>query len=88
MSDRILTTTDNKYDPFTEFDRWYALDMQLSELYQRPNCFQYVNRIMKTNPSMSEEEKEQAYNSALDEIIRYNLTGVYKIVEKKTNEGE
>lgn len=83
MSEKMLTTIDNNFDPFSDFKRWYELDIQLSEMYKRPNCCQYVDRIVKKSPNMSEDEEEEAYENALNEIIKIDPLGVYKIVEKE-----
>lgn len=78
MADRMLTTTDNPYDPFTQFDEWYALDRQLGY-----NCCAIVDRVSMESPLLTEEENEELYNEALDEIVKENVFGVFKIVESK-----
>jgi hypothetical protein len=77
MEDRMLTTEDNPYDPFVQFEEWYAYDVQ-----QGYNTCAYLARIAMTSDELSETDNEQALDSAIDEIMEYNLTGNYKIVYK------
>ena len=72
MSDSMLTTTDNPYNPFTHFDEWYAYD--LSKGYD--TCG-YLARIAKTSDDLSDLDEEQAIDYAIDEIINLNINGLY-----------
>lgn len=78
MEERMLTTEDNPYDPFTQFDEWYAFDTQKGY-----NTCAYLARIAMTSDELSDTDNEQALDSAIDEIMEYNLTGMYKIVTRK-----
>ena len=80
MEERMLTTEDNPYDPFTQFDEWYAFDTQNGY-----NTCSYLARIAITSNELSEKDYDQALDSAIDEIMEYNLTGNYKIVTNKTS---
>ena len=75
----FVTTLDNPFDYFTQFDDWYAYDTQMGY-----NTCSYVARIAKTTSAMSERDEILATNQAVDEILRLNLTGNYKkVVEKE-----
>ena len=79
MAATFVTTLDNPYDYFTQFDEWYAFDTQKGY-----NTCAYVARIAKTSSEMSEKDYENAVNDAVDEILDFNLTGNYvKTVEKQ-----
>lgn len=79
MAATFVTTLDNPYDYFTQFDEWYAFDTQKGY-----NTCAYVARIAKTSSEMSEKDYENALNDAVDEILDFNLTGNYvKAVEKQ-----
>lgn len=85
MAASFVTTMDNPYDYFTQFDEWYAWDIShgydvIGEPY---NTLNYVARIAQTDPDMSEKDYEEAVNAAVDEICRLNLTGNYKRVFEK-----
>jgi len=73
----MLTTTDNPYDPFTQFDDWLGFDE--AEGY-RTN--EYIARIAKTSDELSDTDNELAISDAIDEIVYLNVTGNYKVVFK------
>ena len=78
-----VTTLDNPYNFFKQFDEWYAFDTQMGY-----NTCSYVDRIAKTSNSMSEHDRKQAINDAVDEIVRFNLTGNYVMVEQEDDDDE
>lgn len=77
MTDTMLTTIDNPYDPFTQFDEWFAFD----ELKGYHSC-SYLARIAKSSDELSEEEQSLAIEQAIDEIVQMNVLGIYKKVTK------
>jgi hypothetical protein len=77
MRQSMLTTTDNPFDPFTQFDEWYAFDT--SKGYH--TC-SYLARIARTSDELSQEDEDIAIESAIDEIVTLNVFGVYKKVTK------
>lgn len=77
MEERMLTTEDNPYDPFTQFEEWYAFDIQNGY-----NTCSYLARIAMTSNELSDKDYDQALDSAIDEILEYNLTGNYKVVKR------
>lgn len=81
MAVTFVTTLDNPYDYFTQFDEWYAFDTEKGY-----NTCAYLARIAKTSKEMSDADYEQAVNDAVDEIVRLNLTGNYKKVRMNENE--
>ena len=80
MKATFVTTLDNPYNYFTQFDDWYAFDTQMGY-----NTCAYVDRIAKTSRGMSFEEMKRAINDAVDEIVKMNVTGNYTIVEEEGN---
>lgn len=73
----MLTTEDNPFDPFDQFDDWYAFDTQMGY-----NSVSYLDRIAKTSPELSPEDYQHEITRAIDEILRFNLTGNYKKVTR------
>ena len=73
----MLTTEDNPFDPFDQFDDWYAFDTQMGY-----NTSSYLDRIAKTSPELSPEDYQREITRAIDEILRFNLTGNYKKVTR------
>lgn len=75
----MLSTSDNPYNPFTQFNEWYAFDR--SHGY---DCCGYLDRIARTSIELSEKDNHQAIDQAIDEILSYNLSGNYIKVERET----
>ena len=75
MRDVMLTTIDNPFNPFTQFDQWKAFDE--SKGYY--SCA-YLARIVKTSDELSEEDEALAIEQAIDEIVRLNILGIYRKV--------
>lgn len=71
----MLTTIDNPFDPFTEFKSWYLFDTTLGY-----HTSAYLARILKTSEELSEADQDLAIEQAIDEIVRENITGLYKKV--------
>lgn len=72
-----LTTYDNPFDPFEEFDKWFMFD--IGNGY---NTCGYLARIANTSSSMSDEEENEEIKNAIDEIIKYDVANMYRRVEK------
>lgn len=73
----MLTTTDNPYDPFTDFDEWFLYDVEKGY-----NSCAYLGRIAHTSDALSDEENDFEIERAIDEIIKYDFMNVYKKVRR------
>lgn len=78
----MLTTVDNPFDPFTQWDDWYAWDARAG--YHTPGA---LARQAITSNELSPLDQRQAINDAIDVIVSDNFLGVYKKVVRisKTN---
>jgi len=72
----MLTTTDNPYDPFTQYDSWYRFD----EGKGYHSCA-FLARIARTSDQLSEEENMCEVERAINDIIKYDPFGIYKKVK-------
>ena len=72
MDEYMLTTSDNPYNPFTNFDEWYAWDVANGY-----NTCAYLARVSKDSPDISPAQSNTEINNAIDEILEFNLTGNY-----------
>ena len=79
----FVTTMDNPWDYFTQFDQWYAFDTQMGY-----NTCAYLARVSNASSIMSDAEYNEAVEQAVDEICRMNLTGNYRKIVKKDSVGE
>ena len=73
-----LTTFDNPYDPFTQFDLWFAFDVEKGYY----SCSRLA-RVAKISEEMTEQEVSEEIERAIDEIIQYDFLNIYKKVCKK-----
>lgn len=81
-----LTTFDNPYDPFTQFDAWYNFDINREythrdEMYV--NCCSILDRYSTITDNMSEAEVNAAIESAIDDVIKYDVNNVYKKIKRE-----
>jgi hypothetical protein len=72
MQQVMLTTSDNPYDPFDQYDDWYAYDQRKG--YNTPGL---LARIAVVSDELSEADQHVAIELAVDEIVRENVTGLY-----------
>ncbi len=78
----MLTTIDNPFNPFTQWDDWNRFD----EDHKYYSC-SYLARIAKTSDDLPDEANEKAIADAIDEIVRFNINGMYrKVFEKKISD--
>lgn len=68
-----LTTFDNPFDPFEQFDSWFLFDTEKGY-----NSCAYLGRIAKTSDQMSDEENDREVERAIDEIVKYDFMNIYK----------
>ena len=71
----MLTTIDNPYNPFEQFDLWLLFDKEKGY-----NTCEYLARIVNLTNDMSEKEIEIATDRAIDDIIVNDPFGIYKKV--------
>lgn len=64
-----LTTSDNPYNPFTQYDLWSAYDENLCGY----NTTSYLARIAGDTTELSGPDSEKVVEDAIDEIIAMNL---------------
>ena len=77
MAECRLTTFDNPYDPFKQFNSWFLFDIEKGY-----NSCGYLARIARSTDQMSDAENEEEIERAIDEIIQYDFMNIYKKVRK------
>lgn len=77
MASHMLTTDDNPFDPFTQFDEWYAYDEALGY-----HTCSFLARIISYSDDMSEADVDFAIETGIDEIVEQNVLGIYRKVEE------
>lgn len=81
MAAYALTTIDNPFDPFDDFDSWYQFDC--SKGY---NSSAYLARIARTSDQFSDAENDKEVERAIDEIIKYDFMNIYKKVKSEDDD--
>lgn len=74
----MLTTFDNPFNPFTEFDEWLQWDVAAGY-----NTSAFLARITIDSPELSEADQVAAIEDAIDEIVRENINGMFRKVSEK-----
>ena len=77
--DIMLTTFDNPFDPFEDFDRWWKQDLLLGH-----DCCGRLAREAMIRNVASDELNDQETIRAMKEIVEQEPM-IYKIVERKKN---
>lgn len=83
MAQHMLTTVDNPFDPFTQFDEWNSYDMAAGY-----NTLSFLGRVVRTSVEMSEADQDLELESAIDEIVKENVLGLYRKVEVSRENSE
>ena len=67
MTDVFITTYDNPYDYFKQFNQWLDYDRQKGYF-----TLEYVGRLARLAPDLSEEEEKLEMENTFDKIIEWN----------------
>ena len=78
MTELMVTTTDNPYNPFDERDSWKRFDEDNN--YFTENL---IAHIAVTSPELTREQYNHALNEAMKEIAKYNVLGSYMLVRRE-----
>ena len=73
-----LTTFDNPYDPFEQFLEWFLFDEEKGY-----HTTAYLGRIARTSEELSDEENDLEIERAINEIMKYDFTNIYRKVKRK-----
>ena len=76
-----LTTVDNPFDPFTQFDEWFLFDTEKGY-----NSCSRLDRIVNLSDDMSDVEVNEEIERAIDEIVKHDFLNVFKKVTKNNKE--
>lgn len=74
LQEAMLTTDDNPFDPFTEFDAWFQFDVQHGY-----HTLSYLARVAAVPTEVSDADELLANERAIDEILRENPLNYRKV---------
>lgn len=77
----MLSTIDNPFNPFEDFNSWFLFDVEKGY-----NSCSYLARIAKTSNEFTEEEEAEEIERAIDEIIQYDFMNLYIKVKQADSE--
>lgn len=74
-----ISTKDNPYDPFDNFEQWMLFDVQKGY-----NSCGLLARIATYSDAMTDEEVQKETERAINEIVRLDLTDNYiKVIKEE-----
>ena len=79
VNEYMLTTVDNPFDPFEQFDSWNMFDKQKGY-----NSCERLARFVDIEDDMSEEEVSYEIEKAIDTIVQIDFLDVFKKVKRET----
>ena len=68
----MLSTVDNPFDPFNEFDKWFNWDC-----VHGYNSCGLLDRLSFTSPALPQNENDLEIERAIDEIVNNDMTGLW-----------
>lgn len=77
-SRHMLTTIDNPYDPYTQFDAWYQYDTSAGH-----HSLSLLARVVRSSHDLSDSQQEEDIEQAIEEIVRENVSGVHRKVSEQ-----
>ena len=73
MADKVrLTTIDNPFNPFTQFDEWFKFDEEAG--YHSSSV---LARLICTSSELSEADQEEANSLAVSLMVDEDPLGIY-----------
>lgn len=73
----MLTTVDNPFDPFEQFDSWYAWDVG----HGYHSCA-LLARITIFSDELSDADQHAAIQAGIEEVVKENVTGMHRRVQR------
>lgn len=73
----MLTTIDNPFNPFEDFDSWFLFDVEKGYY----SC-SLLARITNNANDLTELEEKKDIERAIDEIVKYDPTNMYTKISK------
>lgn len=79
MAAYMLTTVDNPFNPFEDFNRWYMWD----ESHGYKSC-ERIARLAKSTAGMSSEEIDEVVEEAIDKVVLNDFTTLFRKVDENS----
>ena len=81
MRQCMVTTMDNKWNPFTQYDEWLAYDNEMH--YKTCELLAFYS---KADTSLDEEAYNEETSKAIDRLLEFNPYGIHmKVYEDEAS---
>lgn len=80
MAAHMLSTSDNPWNPWTNFKEWNAYDMQAGH-----HTLAYLARVTVSSEELSQPDQDLDVEHAIEEIIRIHDGELYVAVPEPKN---
>lgn len=77
----MLTTFDNPFNPFDQFEQWFLFDVEKGY-----NTCDRLARTANLSEDLSDKEYLEETERAIDEIILYDYLNIYKKLKKEVRD--
>lgn len=78
MKQFMLSTFDNPFNPFDDFNAWLSFDKDHDY-----NSSELLARVAELSDEMTDVEENMEIERAIDEIIKHDFRNVYKKVSRE-----
>ena len=76
-----ITSIDNPYNPFKDFDKWFSFDLAKGKL----SCCSVLANIAPSTDDLDPEAEALANEIAINDIAAYHPAGIYlKVMDTPT----
>lgn len=83
LYDCAITTVDNPFDPFDQFNDWLMFDKEKGY-----HSCERVVRLAKFTDDMSEPEINEEFERAIDRLISLDCLDIFKKITRKAEDNE
>lgn len=74
----FVTTNDNPFDYFTDFDNWFRFD-----LMKGYKTCERISRLCGNTSELSPFVERQAIEDACDTLLKYDFFGIWRKIREK-----
>ena len=78
MLQHRLTSIDNPFDPFSQYDEWKDFDSRLGYYSE-----ELVARVLVTSDEFPDSRQQLDYEEAIDTVLEYDVLNMFKKVSKQ-----
>ena len=75
----MLSTIDNPFNPFDNFDEWFAYDVFFGY-----HCCELVGQFAQISSDLSQNANHREIESAIDAVIREDPLNIYTKIVKES----